>query len=45
MVTDVSRSRRALTLAAVADRVPKDFLTMNNRAFDIGLVLGSQYRR
>ncbi len=32
-------------MAAVADRVPKDFVAMNNRAFDIGLVLGSQYRR
>lgn len=32
-------------MAAVADRVPKDFLTMNNRAFDLGLVLGAQYRR
>ena len=32
-------------MASVADRVPKDFLTMNNRAFDIGLVLGAQFRR
>jgi 2-oxoglutarate ferredoxin oxidoreductase subunit gamma len=32
-------------MAAVADRVPKDFLTMNNRAFDLGLVLGAQFRR
>lgn len=32
-------------MAAIADRVPKDFLTMNNRAFDLGLVLGAQYRR
>ena len=32
-------------MAAIAERVPKDFLTMNNRAFDIGLVLGAQYRR
>jgi 2-oxoglutarate ferredoxin oxidoreductase subunit gamma len=30
-------------MAAVADRVPKDFLDLNNRAFDLGLVLGSQY--
>lgn len=32
-------------MAAVADRVPKDFLTMNNRAFDLGLVLGAQFHR
>ncbi len=32
-------------MASVADRVPKDFLTMNNRAFDLGLVLGAQFRR
>ena len=32
-------------MAAVAGRVPKDFLEMNNRAFDLGLVLGAQYRR
>ena len=32
-------------MAAIADRVPKDFLTMNNRAFDLGLVLGAQYRK
>lgn len=32
-------------MSAVADRVPKDFLAMNNRAFDLGLVLGAQYRR
>jgi 2-oxoglutarate ferredoxin oxidoreductase subunit gamma len=30
-------------MASVADRVPKDFLTMNNRAFDLGLVLGAQF--
>lgn len=32
-------------MAAIADRVPKDFIEMNNRAFDLGLALGSQYRR
>ena len=32
-------------MASVAGRVPKDFLTMNNRAFDLGLVLGAQFRR
>ena len=32
-------------MAAVADRVPKDFLTMNNRAFDLGLAFGAQFRR
>ncbi len=31
-------------MAAVADRVPKDFLTMNNRAFDLGLGMGRNYR-
>jgi 2-oxoglutarate ferredoxin oxidoreductase subunit gamma len=25
-------------------RIPKDFLAMNHRALDIGLVLGSQYQ-
>lgn len=30
-------------MAAVADRVPKDFIDLNNRAFDLGLVLGAQY--
>ncbi|MGW8193555.1 MAG: 2-oxoacid:acceptor oxidoreductase family protein [Desulforhopalus sp.] len=30
-------------MAAVAASVPKDFVDMNNRAFDVGLVLGSQY--
>ena len=32
-------------MSSVADRVPKDFLTMNNRAFDLGLVLGAQFHR
>jgi len=32
-------------LSAIADRVPRDFIDLNNRAFDIGLVLGRQYRR
>lgn len=30
-------------MAAVADRVPKDFVDLNNRAFDLGLVLGREY--
>lgn len=37
--------RPASVMAAIADRVPADFLEMNNRAFDLGLVLGRQYRR
>ena len=29
-------------MKAVADRVPKDFLDMNNKAFDLGLSLGAE---
>ncbi len=32
-------------MAAIAGRVPKDFIDLNYRAFDIGLVLGRQYQR
>jgi 2-oxoglutarate ferredoxin oxidoreductase subunit gamma len=32
-------------MKVIQDRVPRDFLAMNNRALDMGLVLGSQYRR
>lgn len=32
-------------MSAIAGRVPKDFIDLNYRAFDIGLVLGRQYRR
>jgi 2-oxoglutarate ferredoxin oxidoreductase subunit gamma len=32
-------------MSAIADRVPRDFIDLNNRAFDIGLALGRQYRR
>ncbi len=42
-ITEMMRPESVM--AAVADRVPKDFLAMNNRAFDLGLVLGAQYRR
>lgn len=31
--------------AAITDRVPKDFLTINNQAFDLGLALGEKYSR
>ncbi|MFH1157127.1 MAG: hypothetical protein V1793_25305 [Pseudomonadota bacterium] len=31
-------------MAAIGDRVPRDFLEMKNRAFDLGLVLGTRYR-
>lgn len=30
---------------AIANRVPKDFLTLNNKAFDLGLALGVKFRR
>ena len=30
-------------MAAVVSRVPKDFIDLNNRAFDLGLELGAQY--
>lgn len=42
-LTDILKPESVM--AAIADRVPRDFLTMNNRAFDLGLVLGAQYRR
>ncbi|MFH1155789.1 MAG: 2-oxoacid:acceptor oxidoreductase family protein [Pseudomonadota bacterium] len=32
-------------MKVIQDRVPPDFIAMNNRALDRGLVLGSQYRR
>ncbi len=32
----------ASLMKAVADRVPKDFIDMNNKAFDLGLSLGSE---
>lgn len=31
--------------STIAERVPKDFVEMNNRAFDLGLMLGAEYRR
>lgn len=31
-------------LDVLDERIPKDFLEMNHRAFDLGLVLGSQYQ-
>jgi 2-oxoglutarate ferredoxin oxidoreductase subunit gamma len=31
-------------LQVLEERIPKDFLDMNMRAFDLGLVLGSQYQ-
>ena len=39
-ITEVIKPKSVM--AAVADRVPKDFVTLNNRAFDLGLVLGAQ---
>jgi 2-oxoglutarate ferredoxin oxidoreductase subunit gamma len=40
-ITEVVRAKSVME--AVADRVPKDFVDLNNRAFDLGLVLGAQY--
>lgn len=40
-ITEVVRP--ASVMAAVASKVPKDFIDLNNRAFDLGLVLGAQY--
>jgi 2-oxoglutarate ferredoxin oxidoreductase subunit gamma len=40
-ITEVIRPKSVM--AAVAGKVPKDFVDMNNRAFDLGLVLGAQY--
>lgn len=31
-------------MAVIRTRVPEDFVEMNNRALDLGLVMGSQYR-
>ncbi len=35
--------RPASILQVLSNRIPADFLAMNQRAFDIGLALGSQY--
>lgn len=40
-ITEVLRPKSVM--AAVGDRVPKDFLEMNNRAFDLGIELGADY--
>jgi len=40
-ITEVIKPKSVM--AAVADRVPKDFVDLNNRAFDLGLALGAQY--
>jgi 2-oxoglutarate ferredoxin oxidoreductase subunit gamma len=32
-------------MAVITERVPKDFVSMNNRALDVGLVMGRNYRR
>jgi len=34
----------ASIMEVIKTRVPEDFIAMNNRALDIGLVMGSQYR-
>lgn len=41
-ITEILQSQSVM--AAVADRVPRDFLDMNKRAYDLGLVLGAQFR-
>ena len=40
-ITEVVKPQAVM--ATVTDRVPKDFVDLNNRAFDLGLVLGAQY--
>ncbi len=40
-ITEVLKPKSVM--ATVAKRVPKDFVNLNNRAFDLGLVLGAQY--
>lgn len=40
-ITEVIQPKAVMK--AVADRVPKDFIDLNNRAFDLGLTLGAQY--
>jgi len=40
-ITEVIKPKSVM--AAVTDRVPRDFVDLNNRAFDLGLSLGAQY--
>jgi 2-oxoglutarate ferredoxin oxidoreductase subunit gamma len=40
-ITEVIRPKSVM--AAVADRVPKDFVDLNNRAFELGLTIGQKY--
>ncbi len=40
-ITEVIKPKSVMT--AVAKRVPKDFIELNNRAFDLGLALGREY--
>jgi 2-oxoglutarate ferredoxin oxidoreductase subunit gamma len=40
-ITEVVRPKSVM--AAVADKVPRDFLDLNNRAFDLGLELGAEH--
>ena len=40
-ITEVVEPRAVM--ATITDRVPKDFVDLNNRAFDLGLALGAQY--
>ena len=42
-ITEVVQAKAVM--ATVADRVPKDFVELNNRAFDLGVALGAQYSR
>ena len=40
-ITEVVRPKSVM--AAVADKVPRDFLDLNTRAFDLGLGLGAEH--
>jgi len=41
-ITDMLKSESVM--AVIKDRVPADFIEMNNRALDLGLVMGSQHK-
>lgn len=40
-ITEVVRPKSVV--AAIADRVPKDFIEMNNHAFELGMELGTEF--
>ncbi len=41
-ITDLLKPESVMSV--IESRVPSDFITMNNRALDLGLVMGSQYK-